>query len=88
MDDFAKGRYNIILGRNILELLLLNLKLSEHIIKSDDGPLKVSVAPVVDLGTHEFRNLNRGKITSKESLMKLQQVRTYNKQLHTILDSR
>ena len=38
VDDSAKGRYNIILGRDLLTELGLNIKLSEHVIEADDGP--------------------------------------------------
>ena len=38
--DSSKGRYDIIVHRNILTDLGINLKLSYHIIKSDDDPLK------------------------------------------------
>ena len=40
MDDSAKGRYYIILGQDILTESGLNLKLSEHVIKADDGTFK------------------------------------------------
>ena len=33
VDDSAKGRYDMILGRNILKALGLNLKFSDHVIK-------------------------------------------------------
>ena len=37
MDDSNKGRYYSILGRYILTVLGLNLKLSDHVIKLDGG---------------------------------------------------
>ena len=37
MDDFAKGRYDIILLQDLLTELGLNLKLSEHVIEADYG---------------------------------------------------
>ena len=46
MDDFAKGRHDMILGR-----YLLNLRLSEHVIEADDGPFNGSTMPMVDLGS-------------------------------------
>ena len=52
VDDSTKGRYNMILGRYILNTLVLNLKLSDHVIESDDGTLKGSTAHMVDLGTY------------------------------------
>ena len=63
VDDSGKGRYNIILGRDILTELVLNIKLSEHVIEADDRPLKGSTAPMVNLGTYIFKYLNTGKIT-------------------------
>ena len=44
----------MILGRNLLTELGLNLKFSGHVNKSDYGPFKGSTAPTVDLGTYEF----------------------------------
>ena len=49
------------LGQNLLTELGLNLKLSEHFIKADDGPFKGSTAPIFDLGTYEFKYLNTGR---------------------------
>ena len=60
MDNASKGRYNIILGRDILAALQLNLKFSWHVIEADDGFLKMSSPPMVDLDTYEFKYLNTG----------------------------
>ena len=51
VDDSAKGIYNMILGRYLLTELVLNLKFSEHVIKSDDVPFNGSTTPMIDLGT-------------------------------------
>ena len=51
------------LGRYILTALVLNLKLSEHVIKSDDVTLKGSIAPMIDFCTYDFKDLNIGEIT-------------------------
>ena len=37
VDDSANKRYDMILGRDILTELGLNLKFSEHVIEADDG---------------------------------------------------
>ena len=63
VDDSAKGRYDMILGRDILTQLVLNLKFSEHFIESDDGTLNRSKIPMVDLGMCIFKYLNTGEIT-------------------------
>ena len=56
----------MILGREILTELGLNLKLSEHVIKAYDGPFKGSIKPMVDLGIYIFKCLNIGKIKPEE----------------------
>ena len=62
MDDFAKGRYDMILGRDILTALGINLKLSDHVIEACYGPFKGNTATMIDLGTYEFRYLETGKL--------------------------
>ena len=58
MDDSAKVRYEMILGRYVLTALGLNLKISYHVIEEDDGPLKGLTALIADLGRYEFKYLN------------------------------
>ena len=60
----------MILGRYILTSLWLNIKLSKHILKADDGTLKESTALVVVLGTYELKKLDTGKITLAELVTK------------------
>ena len=57
----------MILGWYLLTELVLNLKLSEHIIKTDDGTFKGSKTTMVDLGSYIFKDLNTGKIIPEES---------------------
>ena len=49
VDDSAKDRYDIILGRDLITALVLNLKFSVRIIEAYDGPLKGSTSLIVDL---------------------------------------
>ena len=58
LDDSAKGRYDMILGRNLLTELGLNLKLSEHAIKYDDRPFKEYTPPMFNLVTYVLKYLN------------------------------
>ena len=60
MDESTKGRYDMILGPDILTELVLNLKFSEHVIKAYDGTFKGSTTPMVDLGTYILKYLNTG----------------------------
>ena len=71
MDDPAKGRYNIILGRYLLPELGLNLKLSEHVIEAHDQNVKRYTTPMVNLGMYIFKDLNIGEITPEESFTKV-----------------
>ena len=57
----------MILGIYLLTELGLNLKFSDHVIEADDGTFKGSTSPMIDLGTYEFKDLNIGNITTKES---------------------
>ena len=65
VDDSAKCRYYMILSTGTLIELVLNLKFSDHVIKTDDRSLKGSTHPMLDLGTYEFKNLDTGEITPK-----------------------
>ena len=56
----------MILGRDILTELGLNLKLSEHVIEVDDVPFNGSTTPMVDLDTSIFKDLNIRGITPEE----------------------
>ena len=66
VDDSAKGGYDVILGRDLLTELGLNLKLSEHVIEAEDGTFKGYTTPMVDLGTYTFKYLITEKITPEE----------------------
>ena len=59
--DSAKGRYDMILEQDILTELVLNLKLSEHVIEADDVPFKASSTPMVNLGMYIFKDSNEGE---------------------------
>ena len=92
----AKGRYDMILVRDILLALGLTFSLSDHVIVSDNVTFKWSTSPTVDLGAHEFNYLNTGKIKSEEVFMnayaeeihKSEQVRTSTRRLRAILDDK
>ena len=51
MDDSANGGYDMILGRYLLTELILNLIVTEHVIKADDGTFRGFTTPMVDLGS-------------------------------------
>ena len=51
MGDSIKERYDMILDIVILIELVLNLKLSDHVIKAHGRHFNGLTAPMVDLGT-------------------------------------
>ena len=57
VDDSAKGRYDMIMGQDLLTELVLNLKFSEHVIEADDGTFKGYTTPMVNFGTYIFKYL-------------------------------
>ena len=63
VDESSNGGYDMILGRDLLTELGLNLKFSECVIEGYYRPFKGSITPMVGLGTYTFRSLNIGKIT-------------------------
>ena len=65
MDDSTKGRYDMILCKDLLIELRLNLKSFYHIIASYDGTFKGSLKTIIDLGMYEFNDLNTGNITTE-----------------------
>ena len=65
VNDSDKGRYDIILGRDILTALRSNLKLSDHAIKAYYLPFKGSMALMVYLCKYEFKYLNTRNITTE-----------------------
>ena len=52
VDDSAKVRYDMILGRYPLIALVLDIKLSDHVIEAHYKPFKGSTAPIFDMGTY------------------------------------
>ena len=86
----------MILGRDLLTELRLNLKLYEHVIEADDGPFNGSTIPMVDLCTYIFKDLNTAKIRPEKSftnayveeVYESEHVCTATKILHVILDAK
>ena len=96
IDDSAKGRYDMILGRDLLIYLGLNITFYDHIIEADDGPFKEYTTTMVDLGSYEFKYFITGKVTPEElftnayteEIHESQQVRISTKKLRVLLDDK
>ena len=68
VDNSVKGSYDVILGKDILTALVLNLKFSEHLLESNGGTLKGAISLIVYLDAYEFKDLNTGKLHPKNHL--------------------
>ena len=87
VNDSAKGRYDIILGRYLLTELVLNLKFFEHIIEAYDGPFNCSTTPMVDLVTYIFKDLNTGKLHLKNILPMITSKKYMNHSMYILLQN-
>ena len=59
----------MILGRDLLTALGLDIKFSENIILGGDGTLKGCSAPIVDISTYDFKPLTDNKVKPEESFI-------------------
>ena len=69
--ESTKGSHDMILGRDLLKYLGLNIKLSDHVTKSDYVTLKGSSTLMINLGTYEFIHLNIRQLHLNNSLQML-----------------
>ena len=49
--------------------MMIKSKIPDLVIESNNGPSKGSTAPMVDLGTYEFTDLETGKIIPADLFM-------------------
>ena len=61
----------MILGRDILNALGLDLRFSENIIIGGDRPYKGCSAPMVDLSNYKFKSLTKKIVKPEESFINL-----------------
>ena len=56
VDEPAEGRYDMILGRDVLTSLGLDVKVSECVIIGIYGPYEKCLLPMVDISNYEFKS--------------------------------
>ena len=69
VNESAESKYGMLLGRDILIALGINLKFCYCIIEVGDRPVESWTSIMVDFGIHEFKILNTDNITSKYPLL-------------------
>ena len=65
-DNKKNCRYDIILGRGLLTVLVLDLNFSENIIISGERPYEGCLAPMADLSNYDFKSSTTKKVKMKE----------------------
>ena len=66
VDESTNGRYDMILGRDLLTTLGLDLKFSENIMIGGKGPYEGCSAPIVDLNYYDFRSITDKTVKPEE----------------------
>ena len=69
VDESTNSRYNIILCRDLLIELVLDLKLSENIIICGEGTYKGRSAPMVDVSNCNFTSIIDKQSNRKNPLL-------------------
>ena len=54
VDESVNGRYDMILGKDLINSLVLDLKLSENVIICGEGPCEGYLAPMFDASNYNF----------------------------------
>ena len=69
VDESTEIRYNIILGRDILTALGLDLKSPKHVIIGGDGPYEGCLEPIADITDYGFKPSTDKSIMTEESFI-------------------
>ena len=69
VDNKNKSRYDMILGRDLLTALGLDLIFSENIIISVEGPYEGCLVPMADFSNYDFKSLTKEYLNRKNPLL-------------------
>ena len=69
VDESITVRYEIILGRDLLTALELDLKFFENVIHGGEGPYKGCSAPIIDVNNYDFNILRATTVKLEESFI-------------------
>ena len=94
VDNSTEFRYDMILGKELLTDLVLDLNISKHAITGGGRPHGICMAPVVDMSKFNYDSLNlKDNVKLEESfsdayveeVLKYENVRSSTKILNTVL---
>ena len=71
VDESTNGTYDIILGRDLLIPLGLDLKFSENVIIGGEGPYEGCSSPMVDISNYGFKSITDRTVKPEESFVNL-----------------
>ena len=71
VDNKTNIRYDMILDRDLLTTLFLDLKFFKNIIIGGKGPYEGCLTPMVDLNNYEFKSLMENIIKLEEYFINL-----------------
>ena len=66
MDESTNGRYDMILGRDLITALGLDFKFSDNIIIVNEGPYEGYSTPLVDVSNHNFTSITDKSVKREE----------------------
>ena len=69
IDFSTNSRYNVILGRELLTSLLLDIKFSRNVIICGEGPYEGFLSPMVDVRNYDFIALTEKYLNRKNHLL-------------------
>ena len=57
VDESAEGRHYIVLGRDLLTTLIIDINISKNVIIGGAGPYEVLSAPMAAISNYGFKSL-------------------------------
>ena len=70
MDETTNDRYGIILGRDLLTAMVLDLKFYDKFIIGDDIPYEGCSVPMVDASNYKFKSVTDKTVKPEEYFIK------------------
>ena len=58
VNESTNGRYDMILGRDLLTALVMDLKFSDNVIIGGEGPNKECLSTMVDISNYDFQSIS------------------------------
>ena len=68
-DESSTSKYDMILGRDLLPALGLDINFSENVMHGGERPYKGSLAPIVDVNNHDSNILTAKTVKPEESFI-------------------